>query len=543
MKINIEKKNIKEFKKGKFEILSSFFSTWREDEDMEQVVNIDLAHLSDEAIKALKDCLSKKERTMRIARCLNTINDWLEAKNNPNDKIIDSLTSFTSILKEYVRKSDHYLLFEEVNNHYYPMFLEKIKYVERHKDYPAHVIISLKYYDGYEIKNDSKTFYSEDVMRKRCSGILAKYGLVLENENIFKIYTEQVKLYEEVKNKIGTKYLAEGKATLIDNNGWSEASVNMVVEGQKTPVVVDKRFDVRTRGWGDNERVIAENEFEVKTSNFTCTFWNDTKMINKNKKVVQKSYGRRGRVDDEEVVTDDDTKDSDVTFNAPVHPDIFCFNLIKHENVIVHIDDLELYKYDKELGKKLILPTDIKELLKVLINHSNSSFQDIIAGKAGGTIVLCTGEPGTGKTLTAEVYAEIMERPLYCVQSSQLGVNAEELENELKAVLNRATRWKAILLIDEADVYVHERGSDINQNAIVGVFLRVLEYYKGILFMTTNRDTMIDDAIASRATAKIRYQYPVIEDLKKIWKVISSNSGINIKEDVIEKAVCLNLIT
>src|SRR6185295_19284784 len=104
----------------------------------------------------------------------------------------------------------------------------------------------------------------------------------------------------------------------------------------------------------------------------------------------------------------------------------------------------------------------------------------IVAGKTGGTIVFCTGEPGTGKTLTGEVFSEVIKRPLYVVQCSQLGTDEEELEKQLKKVLRRAQRWGAILLIDEADVYVRERGDDIQQNAIVGVFLRVLEYYRGI---------------------------------------------------------------
>jgi len=75
--------------------------------------------------------------------------------------------------------------------------------------------------------------------------------------------------------------------------------------------------------------------------------------------------------------------------------------------------------------------------------------------------------------------------------------------------------------IDEADVYVHERGNDIQQNAIVGVFLRVLEYYRGILFMTSNRETVIDDAIMSRATAWIRYDIPDADRAIAIWQVLS----------------------
>jgi SpoVK/Ycf46/Vps4 family AAA+-type ATPase len=107
----------------------------------------------------------------------------------------------------------------------------------------------------------------------------------------------------------------------------------------------------------------------------------------------------------------------------------------------------------------------------------------------------------------------------------------------LKTVLSRANRWKAILLIDEADVYVYERGDNLIQNAIVGIFLRVLEYYKGILFMTSNRAVIIDDAILSRVTAHIRYDYPAPDDLKSIWKVQSELLKANLEDSVIDEVV------
>lgn len=530
MNINIEKKNISELKGKGSEIINSFFNRYDStDLNSEEVIKIDLAQLSDEAVDSIESCLNNKTRTMRIARCLNLIIDWKAAKSNPNDKVIDSLKTFISVLKEYIRKSDHYLLFKNKNGHMFPRFVENIKYYERKKDEPAHVDLDMRYYDGSKKCEACQTFYLTDVLNERCSLILNNAGLVIENENLFKDYLRQYKIYEETSGKIGTKYLASGIGK--SKGKWGSSEMSMIVEGEKTPVVIDKNIEIET-GFCNNKE---EKEIQKETSVFTCTFWNDKKMRSMNKKVIETSSYRNHH--EEEVVTDEDTKEDEITFNAPLSPYLPCFNLIKHEYVNIHVDDLEIYKYDKTLGEKLILPNDVKDLLKVLINHSNSVFQDIITGKAGGTIILCTGEPGTGKTLTAEVYAEIMERPLYCVQSSQLGITAEDLEYELKTVLNRATRWKGILLIDEADVYIHNRGSDINQNAVVGVFLRVLEYYKGVLFLTTNRSTLVDDAIASRATAKICYHFPTPENLKKIWQVISKNSKVSISESVIDEAV------
>jgi len=64
------------------------------------------------------------------------------------------------------------------------------------------------------------------------------------------------------------------------------------------------------------------------------------------------------------------------------------------------------------------------------------------------------------------------------------------------------------MLIDEADVYIRKRSDDIAANAVVGIFLRVLEYFDGLLFLTTNRIDDIDEAIISRCIALIRYLAP-----------------------------------
>lgn len=45
-----------------------------------------------------------------------------------------------------------------------------------------------------------------------------------------------------------------------------------------------------------------------------------------------------------------------------------------------------------------------------------------------------------------------------------------------------------VVLLDEADVFLEERDmKDLKRNALVSVFLRALEYYDGILILTSNR--------------------------------------------------------
>lgn len=184
-----------------------------------------------------------------------------------------------------------------------------------------------------------------------------------------------------------------------------------------------------------------------------------------------------------------------------------------------------------------MLPELTKTLINSLVESAAAVMEDIVAGKTGGVVIGATGAPGTGKTLTAEVYSEHIKRPLYNVQCSQLGTNEVQLEKKLNVVLARASRWGAILLIDEADVYVRARGDDIQQNAIVGVFLRLLERYRGVLFLTSNRATEIDDAILSRMIAHVRYELPDAVALAKIWKVLSENYAVSLSDAEIAELV------
>jgi hypothetical protein len=65
-----------------------------------------------------------------------------------------------------------------------------------------------------------------------------------------------------------------------------------------------------------------------------------------------------------------------------------------------------------------------------------------------------------------------------------------------------ASRWKAVLLIDEADIFMGEQSSEhLQLNTLVSVFLRQLEQYDGVLFLTTNRLQAFDEVVTSRIHA------------------------------------------
>lgn len=143
---------------------------------------------------------------------------------------------------------------------------------------------------------------------------------------------------------------------------------------------------------------------------------------------------------------------------------------------------------------------------------------DYIDSKGKGLVVLLHGKPGVGKTYTAECIAHTMRRPLLSISCADIGVDPPEVEKNLRKWFNLARTWDAVLLIDEADIYFESRETmDLKRNNLVASFLRVIEYYDGILFLTTNRIGTSDEAVWSRIHATIYYSDFTGPQRQQIW--------------------------
>ncbi len=95
-----------------------------------------------------------------------------------------------------------------------------------------------------------------------------------------------------------------------------------------------------------------------------------------------------------------------------------------------------------------------------------------------------------------------------------------------------------VLLLDECDSFVSRRQlGNMEQNAVVAAFLRTLEYFKGLLFMTTNAPESVDDAILSRCIAVISYGIPSDDDARKIWNVLSNQFGSPLDKVLVNQLV------
>ncbi|KAK6449544.1 hypothetical protein FP744_10005794 [Trichoderma asperellum] len=210
------------------------------------------------------------------------------------------------------------------------------------------------------------------------------------------------------------------------------------------------------------------------------------------------------------------------------------FGFVLRSRKWAKLDLKYLTPVDEGLKKKtafdqLVLPTGHKDIVHCLVAQhfrdkaarvGDNEEVDIVRGKGKGLIILLHGAPGVGKTTTAEGVAERFNKPLFQITCGDLGTIASEVETALERNFSLANRWGSILLLDEADVFLAQRSpKNFIRNGLVAVFLRVLEYYAGILFLTTNRIGDFDEAFASRIHVSLYYPPLDLKSTRKIFKL------------------------
>lgn len=211
---------------------------------------------------------------------------------------------------------------------------------------------------------------------------------------------------------------------------------------------------------------------------------------------------------------------------------IMGFDLKSKKWQALDVDYCQNPKIKTDAIENLVLPSDKQELIKALV-HKYTSFKrkigavkaegtwsaDPIPNKGEGQIFLLHGPPGAGKTFTAECVAEFTSRPLLSLTCGDIGTDEVAVEDSLSKWFKLAEIWGAVMLIDEADIYLERRSvNELTRNGLVSVFLRAMEYYKGILFLTTNRVGHFDPAFFSRIHVYIGYKPLDKDGRKRIWK-------------------------
>lgn len=210
----------------------------------------------------------------------------------------------------------------------------------------------------------------------------------------------------------------------------------------------------------------------------------------------------------------------DAQFELLLPAKIKGYNLRRKKWFDLEADRISDVTWNKEAFQSLVIDHKAGDLIQALVSNQLAAEKgtDLITGKGNGLILLLHGGPGTGKTLTAESVAEMAEKPLYRVTCGDVGTKAEEVEKYLESVLHLGQTWDCVVLLDEADVFLEQRSlADLQRNALVSVFLRILEYHTGILILTSNRVGTFDEAFKSRIQLALHYPLLGPTQRLRIW--------------------------
>ncbi len=181
----------------------------------------------------------------------------------------------------------------------------------------------------------------------------------------------------------------------------------------------------------------------------------------------------------------------------------------------------------------IVLPQDQRTILSEIVSTVRGRPQVLeqwgigkkLASSAAVT-VLFAGDPGTGKTMAAEVIAKELRLDLYKIDlSTMVSKYIGETEKNLERVFSEAESSNAILFFDEADAIFGKRSEvkdahDRYANIEVSYLLQRMEAYDGVTILATNLRSNLDEAFTRRLQFAVDFPFPEPEDRLHIWQTL-----------------------
>jgi AAA+ superfamily predicted ATPase len=193
----------------------------------------------------------------------------------------------------------------------------------------------------------------------------------------------------------------------------------------------------------------------------------------------------------------------------------------------------------------LVLPDDSIEQLREIVMqalHQDVVYEDWGFGAKSsigrGVAALFVGDPGTGKTMAAEIIASELGLDLYKIDLSGLvSKYIGETEKNLARVFDEAADSNTILFFDEADALFGKRtevrdSHDRYANIEVSYLLQKMEEYAGIVILASNLQANLDEAFQRRLKAIIDFPFPDEEDRQAIYEHMLEGVRAPIDPDV-----------
>lgn len=154
-----------------------------------------------------------------------------------------------------------------------------------------------------------------------------------------------------------------------------------------------------------------------------------------------------------------------------------------------------------------------------------------------GYRVLFYGPPGTGKTLTASLLGKYTRRDVYKVDLSMVVSKfIGETEKNLANLFARAESKNWILFFDEADALFGKRTNvrdahDKYANQEVSYLLQRVENYDGLVILSSNFKSNIDEAFLRRFQSLIQFPIPTAKERLQLWQM-AFPFPVSLAEDV-----------
>lgn len=145
-------------------------------------------------------------------------------------------------------------------------------------------------------------------------------------------------------------------------------------------------------------------------------------------------------------------------------------------------------------------------------------------GRGRGITALFAGQPGTGKTMAAEVIAADLGMDLYAVDlATVVDKYIGETEKNLERIFSEAEGVNGVILFDEADALFGKRSEvsdshDRHANAEVAYLLQRMESFDGLAILATNLRANLDEAFSRRLDAIIEFPMPEAPERHALWE-------------------------
>jgi AAA+ superfamily predicted ATPase len=160
------------------------------------------------------------------------------------------------------------------------------------------------------------------------------------------------------------------------------------------------------------------------------------------------------------------------------------------------------------------------------LKHGNKLMQNWEMNKLikPGYKALFHGPPGTGKTLTAGLFGKLAGADVYRIDLSMvISKYIGETEKNLEKVFSKAENKNWILFFDEADALFGKRTAigdahDKYANQEIAYLLQRLEDYNGLVILSSNMRSNVDEAFGRRLQSIIHFPVPKSAERLKLWQ-------------------------